>query len=101
MGWLLCDHPLVAVNAVQEGTRCVWLVLAVSRPAWIRFRTVTMCSVGQAEAGGSHTSLEVDGTRTPWVRELGWSVLWFHTMIVYSEVYTHLWYKSYCVTIYF
>ena len=59
------------------------------------------CSVGQATTGGSHTSFAVDGTRTPWVRELGRSVLWFHMVIVYSEVYTHLWYKSYCLTIYF
>ncbi len=65
MGWFLCDHPLVAVDVVQEGTQYLRLVLAISHPAWIHFQTVNMCSVGQLVAGRSHTSLKMDYTRTP------------------------------------
>ncbi len=46
------------------------------------------CSVGQAVTGRSQTSLEVDDTRTLWVRGLRRDVLRFHIVIVYSEVYT-------------
>ncbi len=59
------------------------------------------CSVGQAATRRPHTSFAVDGARTPRVQELGRDILWFHVTIVYSEVYTRLWYKSYCLTIYF
>ena len=66
-----------------------------------RSRTRRTCSVGQAAKRRPHTSFAVDGAQTPWVRELGGDILWFHVTIVYSEVYTRLWYKSYCLTIYF
>ncbi len=82
MGWLVRDHPLVAVESGQERARRyvrvvdvrVLLFLVLSRPAWIRFEAVTMCSVGRAAvnvgtalvqsvretvAGRSPTSLEV------------------------------------------
>ncbi len=47
-----------------------------------------ICSVGQAATRGSHTSFAVDGTRMPWVWELGRDILWFHIARVYSEVHT-------------
>ncbi len=88
MGWFLCHHPLVTVNTVQESSRCIRLVLAVYRPARIRFQTVMMCSVSQSVAGRPHTSLEIDNARTARLRR---NVLWFHdSYCVFLDLHTSM-----------
>ncbi len=46
------------------------------------------CSIGQLVTGGPHASLKVDYTWTSRIRELRRDVLWFHTTIVYFQIYT-------------
>ncbi len=78
MGWFVRSHPLAAVDIVEGCSWCLWLVLTIPCPARIHFRTVTMCSVGQTVARGSHTSLEVNYTQ---VLGLGRDIVVIHVMV--------------------